>query len=323
MTGSKSAATKPAKPAKKPKAPKPPRKPKPPGLDRLVIETLFDMKYSPGMEEVPFARTDYEEALALVAKEYPERFERADRAAQTLVDAEEGLRPDAAELGAEPVGIPRHKNIGAVIYDYRFRRKLPPRIAETERPDENKFWRLQLAGRGEYRFRLGPDPIIVPSADFDEIDVFEATPEVIAEFRIEDEQALLAKIRYNRLIDTFLGITAYSLQNHLRTAVPGIGQIEIDELYIGHDGRGDLFVVPVQAKGKSDKLSSVQTEQDLAFCRESERFSVAKARCVSAQFLPDGSVHLFEMAEVDGNAVVKREARYHFRRSQRSAIDPV
>lgn len=301
--------------------PKAARKPRLPGLDRLVIETLFHMKFRPGMEEVPFARTDYEDALALVAKTHPERFKKADRAAQTLADAEEDL-PGTAELPSERVGIPRHKNIGAVIYDYRFRRKLPPGIAETERPEENKFWRIQLAGKGEYRFRLGPDPIIVPGKDFEDIDVYEATPEVIAEFRIEDEQALLAKIRYNRLIDTFLGITAYSLQNHLRTAVPGIGQIEIDELYIGHDGRGDLFVVPVQAKGKSDKLSSVQTEQDLAFCRESERFSVAQARCVSAQFLPDGSVHLFEMAEVDGNAVVKREARYQFKRSQRSVIDP-
>jgi hypothetical protein len=297
------------------------RKPKAPGLDRLVIETLFHMKYRPGMDLVPFARTDYDEALLLVAREYPDRFKKADQAAKALSDAEEDALAATAGMTEDPVGIPRHKNIGAVIYDYRFRRKLPPRIAETERPEENKFWRIQLAGRGEYRFRLGPDPIIVPGPVFDEVEVFESTPEIIAEFRIEDEQALLAKIRYNRLIDTFLGITAYSLQNHLRTAVPGIGQIEIDELYIGHDGKGDLFVVPVQAKGKSDKLSSVQTEQDLAFCRESERFSVARARCVSAQFLPDGSVHLFEMAEVDGNAEVKRETRYHFRRSVRSPND--
>ena len=55
---------------------------------------------------------------------------------------------------------------------------------------------------------------------------------------MSDEQALLAKIRYNRLLDVFLGISAYSLQNHLRTTVLHIGQIEIDELYIGLDKHG-------------------------------------------------------------------------------------
>ena len=54
---------------------------------------------------------------------------------------------------------------------------------------------------------------------------------------MNDEQALLAKIRYNRLIDIFTGITCYSLQNHLRTTVPNIGQVEIDEIYIGIDKR--------------------------------------------------------------------------------------
>src|SRR5271157_4057421 len=38
-----------------------------------------------------------------------------------------------------------------------------------------------------------------------------------SQYKFTDEQALLAKVRYTRLIDTFLGITAYSLQNHLRT----------------------------------------------------------------------------------------------------------
>lgn len=50
---------------------------------------------------------------------------------------------------------------------------------------------------------------------------------------MSDEQALLAKVRYSRLVDIFLGIAAYSLQNHLRTSVVGIGQIEMDELYVG------------------------------------------------------------------------------------------
>jgi len=59
---------------------------------------------------------------------------------------------------------------------------------------------------------------------------------------------LLAKVRYNRLIDVFLRVTAYSLQSHLRTTVPDVGQIETDELYVAVRNTGQQFIVPVQAK---------------------------------------------------------------------------
>jgi hypothetical protein len=39
-------------------------------------------------------------------------------------------------------------------------------------------------------------------------------------------------VRYNRLLYIFLGLTTYSLQNHLRTTVKSVGgsQIAIDEI---------------------------------------------------------------------------------------------
>ena len=83
-----------------------------------------------------------------------------------------------------------------------------------------------------------------------------------------DEQALLAKVRYNRLLDIFLGVATYSLQNHLRTTVAGLGQVEIDEIYVAIDKRGRQYVLPVQAKGGNDRLSTVQTRQDMACCAE-------------------------------------------------------
>ena len=91
------------------------------------------------------------------------------------------------------------------------------------------------------------------------IKIPDATPEIISAYALNDEQALLAKVRYNRLIDLFLGITANSLQNHMRTTVKGIGQIEIDEVYVALDRRGIQYVIPVQAKGGKDQLSVVQT----------------------------------------------------------------
>ena len=64
------------------------------------------------------------------------------------------------------------------------------------------------------------------------IKIPDATPEIVSAYSMSDEQALLAKIRYNRLLDVFLGVSAHSLQNHLRTTVKDIGQIEVDEIYV-------------------------------------------------------------------------------------------
>ena len=96
----------------------------------------------------------------------------------------------------------------------------------------------------------------------------DATPELIRAYALDDEQALLAIVRYNRMVDTFLGLTTYSLQNHLRTTVKGIGQIEIDELYVGLDKYGCHYVIPVQAKGGKDQIGIVQTTQDIRFVEQ-------------------------------------------------------
>ena len=77
----------------------------------------------------------------------------------------------------------------------------------------------------------------------------DSTPGIIARYSFNDEQAVLARVRYNRLIDIFLGIACLSLQNHFRTTVPGMGQVETDEIYVGVDKGGSHYVVPVQAKG--------------------------------------------------------------------------
>jgi hypothetical protein len=140
------------------------------------------------------------------------------------------------------------------------------------------------------------------------IKVPDATPEIISAWALTDEQSLLAKVRYNRLIDVFLGITTYSLQNHLRTSVKGMGQIEIDEVYIGVNRNGQQFVVPVQAKGGSDRLAVVQTGQDIACC--SEKFPRLTCRPVSAQFMADSVIAMFELMVEDGEISICEERHY-------------
>lgn len=103
-------------------------------------------------------------------------------------------------------------------------------------------------------------------------------------------------------------MATYSLQNHLRTAIEGVGQIEIDEVYVGVDRLGRQFIIPVQAKGGSDQLSPVQAKQDIACCKE--KFPLLICRAVSAQFMADDRIALFELTLENGAVKVVMEAHY-------------
>ncbi|GAK34520.1 hypothetical protein JCM17846_31220 [Iodidimonas nitroreducens] len=207
---------------------------------------------------------------------------------------------------AGTLGIVLPDNLGDVIYSFRFRTDLPERVLATQ--PEGMEWVIELAGRSRYRFLLVKISRILPREDLARIDIPDATPEIIRAYALDDEQALLAIVRYNRLVDTFLGLTTYSLQNHLRTTVKGIGQIEIDELYVGIDKRGCHYVIPVQAKGGKDQIGIVQTSQDIRFVEE--KFPGTRCRAISAQFMEDQVVALFELTLQDGEIKVVEERHY-------------
>jgi len=209
---------------------------------------------------------------------------------------------------AKAAGVPRPDNLGDVIYSFKFRNTLPDAIVGSA--PKGKSWIIEGAGRGRYRFRLVKigGTVFKPRPDIAAIKIPDATPEIIGAYALGDEQALLARVRYNRLIDIFLGLTTYSLQNHLRTQVKGMGQIEIDEIYVGLNKNGAQYVIPVQAKGGSDKLSPVQTLQDEACCRI--KFPDLICRPVSAQFMDDNIIALFELMVENGNALIVEERHY-------------
>lgn len=211
------------------------------------------------------------------------------------------IKDAAAELS---IALP--DNLGDVIYSFRFRTTLPKRVVATQ--PEGMEWVIELAGRSRYRFVLVRINRIRPREDMVEIAIPDATPEIIRAYALDDEQALLAIVRYNRLIDTFLGLTTYSLQNHLRTTVKGIGQIEIDELYVGLDKHGCHYVIPVQAKGGKDQIGLVQTSQDVRFVEA--KFPGMRCRAIAAQFMPDGAVALFELA-LQGDEIKVVEERHY------------
>lgn len=210
------------------------------------------------------------------------------------------------ERKADQLKIKLPKNLGDVVYAIRYRTELPQRVLATQ--PKGRKWIIEGAGTARYRFRLVSATRIAPNETLVKIGIPDATPELIRAYALDDEQALLAIVRYNRLIDTFLGLTTYSLQNHLRTTVKGIGQIEIDELYFGLDRNGCHFAIPVQAKGGRDQIGVVQTSQDIAFV--AQKFPGMRCRAISAQFMPDGSVAMFELTLQDGEVKVVQERHY-------------
>lgn len=236
--------------------------------DAIIVE-IFRQHYQEGMKSFPFNRDEFTKVAKLL-------------------------------------GIVAPKNLGDVLYKYRFRKDLPEEISNTAPTDFE--WTIKLAGTGNYRFELSKVNRIVPNPNLIKIKIPDSTPEIIAKYALTDEQALLAKVRYNRLIDIFLGITTYSLQNHLRTTVQDIGQIEIDEIYVGVNRNGTHFVIPVQAKGGKDKLGVVQTQQDIACC--TEKFSELICRPVSAQFMEDNLIAMFELALDEDELKVVEEKHY-------------
>ncbi len=209
---------------------------------------------------------------------------------------------------AQDLGVKIPKNFGDVIYTFRYRKSLPKSILDTQ--PHHLYWLILGAGDAVYRFRLSRLCYIEPTRGLLVRKIPDATPEIIAQYALSDEQALLAKVRYNRLIDIFLGVTAYSLQNHLRTKIPNYGQIEIDELYVGVDSQGAQFIVPVQAKGGNDRLGVIQTIQDVTFCQTQVRYQHCVPRTVSAQFMDGDVIAMFELA-FDGHDVsIVREKHY-------------
>jgi hypothetical protein len=213
---------------------------------------------------------------------------------------------DDLDLAAEALGLKRVKNLGDIPYTYRFRKDIPAAISAAA--PAGREWIIRGAGDAKYRFDAIPTQIpIVPNPSLSVTKIPDATPEIIAAAALSDEQALLAKVRYNRLIDIFLGVASYSLQNHLRTKVAEIGQVEVDEIYAAVDRHGRQFILPVQAKGGSDRLGITQVEQDMAAC--AIKWPAMICRNISVQFAGD-LIAIFDLTVQDDRVVIRREAHY-------------
>lgn len=238
-----------------------------------VITFVFEKFYVPGANEVSFSMDDVREAIAEVSKTHPGYSE---------------------------------KNVADVRYQYTSgRRSLPEKI--------NSLGPWMIAGRGKARYafvRLKSSPQIEIQADLAPVLLPDATPEIVLEYAGSDEQGILAKVHYNRLVDTFLQITCYHLQNHWRTSIKNKGQCEIDDLYVGVDIDGKQYVIPIEAKCAGERISKVQVAQMIDFARD--RYPKLTIRPVGIQELKDGSLVLLEFppAQHPDEIAIKEMRRY-------------
>lgn len=247
-------------------------------LAQELIEKIFAERYRSGMQEVSFTRDD-------------------------LVST------------AEALGRPRPKNLGDIIYSLRYRTSLPESILREAPPDRE--WAIFPGGNAVYTLRTVPVNLIEPRQGLRTIRLPDATPGVISRYSLSDEQALLARVRYNRLLDVFTGLACYPLQSHLRTTIiinaidgePSSSQVETDDLYVGLDKHGAHHILPVQAKGGSDALSVIQIWQD--FRVAGQKFPDLIARPVAAQFMDDNVIALFEFEEANDEITIVRERHYN------------
>ena len=210
---------------------------------------------------------------------------------------------------ADAQGLSAPKNVGDVIYTYRSRRDLPAEI--QQRAEAGREWIIRTVGTAQYEFIQVRWGGAQPSQSLAETLIPDSTPALIEKYRQSDEQALLAIIRYNRLIDVFTKLSCFSVQSHLRTNLEGISQVEIDELYVGIDRRGAHYVLPIEVKSRTDRLGAAQVSN--LFALADQKFPSLIPRPIGAQFVTDDLIALFEFERGVNNLDLSVVAEKHYR----------
>jgi hypothetical protein len=259
---------------------------------------------------------DSSDSTDLPLKEYDrviiavfEKLHKGNEGADSLHFTKEDVVQAIAELGLVI------NNVPDIPYTYRTGRSpLPDAILAHGQ------WAIDGAGKGKYYFvKLTRSPYIDIPDDIEITPILDATPLIVLRYQSSDEQALLARLRYNRLIDIFTSLTTYHLQGHFRTTVNNVGQVEIDDLFIGVDTDGQGYLLPLEAKssGPKDQLGVVQITQMVKFARE--HFPEMPVRPIGVKVLPDESYIFVEFTDTqDSNEVASR--RYKRYRLVRESV---
>jgi hypothetical protein len=110
-----------------------------------ILEAIFAKHYKKGVSEISFERTEFSQI-------------------------------------ADELGIALPKNLGDVLYSFRYRTLLPKSI--TAKAPKGYEWIIRPAGREKYKLVITKQSIIVPSTILAETKIPDATPGVIASYNV-------------------------------------------------------------------------------------------------------------------------------------------
>lgn len=203
------------------------------------------------------------------------------------------------------------KNIPDIKYTYDAREEFPEGITGCG------CWAIVGRGKSKYRFvkldrcnliRIPDDLPVNPEPQR----MKDKIPSLVARVLGDDEQAILARVEHDGLVEDFTGLAAMRVQGHERTTVSA-GQIEVDEVYVGQDYAKTVVVLPISAKGGGkDRLSYTQALNLNLYASEKEKYHGLKVRPLGITRGNDGSIYIVEFtASTDIRSIkIERVRRY-------------
>ncbi|MCX6049954.1 MAG: hypothetical protein NT075_33060 [Chloroflexi bacterium] len=136
--------------------------------------------------------------------------------------------------------------------------------------------------------------VVAPSPLWAKSKVVDLTPTNINEFDLNEKQLLLARIRYNRLIDFFTGCDCFSLQRNDQITDTNTNKIENIEIYFGTRARDGQFIIPVKSFDRQEKILVRKISQD--FTAYEAEFPTLHCIPIAAQWMEEHTLALFSFS---------------------------
>lgn len=204
---------------------------------------------------------------------------------------------------ASNLRLANYSDLDDVFATYRSGRELPKEISASA--PEGYEWVIECGDTGLFAFSLKRSLELFPD-EITLVTIPDSTHSLVAQYASSDLLAMLARIRYNRLVDLLSGVISFYLQSYVRE----VGQAETDDLYVGIDRRGNHCVFPVIAIGLSETVPRSLIEYTFAMCRA--RFPTLVAKPIGAIKTDVNTIALFEFGYVQSELVVKNKRHYDF-----------
>ena len=213
------------------------------------------------------------------------------------------------DLGAlsQPLGGASIEEIESILEGFENKsNRLPASIRRTQ-PAGAKWFVCKITEE-TFEFRLLPIIDTTPRSGLGTTDILDATPNIVTDNIVSTRHLLSVTIRYNRLVDSFLGIDTHLFKSYSGTSTEDTSDPKIDDLYLGTDEAGKDYAVPVLVETANQKIHRQQIDSSFALCRK----ILPNLACVAvvARFFGNSNIALLKFKQQDGTAVISEERHY-------------